>query len=418
MKILFIRHAEAEPLREGVDDAKRHLTVQGHDDMVRRMALIRSYLSLQKKVELWASDFQRSIETAHYLEQGLEDVSTQTHKFLRKNKYDKLLDALQNVSCETLIVVGHNPMMAEWMEALTGEKVLLEPMEVCCLHFEEDTAQILWTWDYHGKIHLRPFVKVEKLSVPQWLEELAFSLHMDILSSRKQFEEGEVEISHAEQTRQMLAFLEIFSPFLQKKRQKKAVERYSINGEQSLELFYIQKLEAYLSEKPETPKRIVKRIHKSMKDYRKMLRKQILSFESQKRYHKAFRAVIKGLRAETEETLPACTESLIDFLEKTKAEHETSYQQVCVAAADNAEALFERKREWTYAKCAGYFLTLLSGEGSQEETQFPESAADEKYALLRYWDNVSTAYFGEAEQEDYKRVHDLLSDILTSEVLR
>ena len=318
MKILFVRHAEAEPLKDGVEDAKRTLTSRGHDELMRRVADIRAYFSMQGRVRLWASDYVRSVETARYLEQGLDGVEMETYKFLRKNKYDKLLDRLQKVEEDAVLVVGHSPMLEEWIEALSGESVTLDTMEAICVNFQGDHAAVLWDWTKAGEVRVRPYAKEMGITVQSWLEDCAFALHSDIILSRYLFQEGALEQLNDQETEWMLSFLSVIEPLLPQKNFHKATERYMLSGSQSFELYWISELCRDIEEQMGPEAVLLGTLDRIYQDELRVLQKQILSFEAQKTYHKAYRSVVKGLRAFAATQELNGTKALYRFFEKSR----------------------------------------------------------------------------------------------------
>lgn len=421
MKILFVRHAQAEPLKDGVKDSERSLTGKGQASLMRRLEDIRAYFSNQDSVKLWASDYNRSVETAKLLEQGLGGVQTEIHKFLRKNKYDKLLDALKSADTDALLIVGHNPMMEEWIEALTGTAVEMKPMDAVCVNFDGEKGSVLWTWSRKGSVRVLPYHDEIGLDVQSWLEECAFALHSDILQSRLEFEEKDAKSTGDDrETDMMLNFLRIFSPILPEKRVKKALDRYMLCGESSFELYWLYRLIADIRIKSEDSAELVDRMEKIYEDERRILDKQILSFDSQKTYQKAFRSVIKGLRTADEELKLTDKKSLTDFL-AARRQHliEDAEREIDQIDLRDERAVINIGKRWKLSTSEDIFSArFVTGEVACLETRpFPYAELFRLYRLqrrLQFYAEMKGS--GKNRTKQFKEYSDLLEARIEEEI--
>lgn len=124
MKTLYlIRHAKSSWADPALEDHERPLNKRGHRNapvMGKRLA------DMKVRVDaIWSSPAQRAVETAQYFAKALKipQKEIQLHERLYTSTLDDLLGEIR--SCPDVInhlmVVGHNPVISELANHLTGQ---------------------------------------------------------------------------------------------------------------------------------------------------------------------------------------------------------------------------------------------------------------------------------------------------------
>lgn len=398
MKILFVRHADAEPLKEGVSDAERTLTSKGHEQLIRRVSEIRSYFSMQGRVALWSSDYVRAVETARYFEESMSGVSLETYKFLRKNRVDRLRSHLKKCEADTVLIVGHNPMLEDWIEELSGERIKLRKMEAVCMETDGDRGGILWEWAQDGRVLVRPFSPDMHLRAQQWLEECAFAVHVDIVLSRFALQRGESEAETDRHTLLMAAFLRLLAPILPEKRLVQATDRYFANAEMSREFLYTGWLQKDMQAREEDYLPLELAMDELHQWEEKNLKSQILSYESQKNYHKAYRSLIKGLRASEEPLFNTAEEGLRLVHERREELYQECLRKIELLNATDKDDVLALIQQWRAYRMGEEFVErFFGGLPGTESIDTRAVAADacieklaDKQELLRNFRRIRT----------------------------
>lgn len=127
MEIVFIRHAKAEDIHDGIEDIDRQLTDGGKDKFAKMAVRIANQLKGvdSDKLLAWTSPATRAMETAEILVRqiGMEDLHL--HNFIYEGNFDKLKAAVKEVNEEdseaTILLFGHEPTLSVWIDAITGQ---------------------------------------------------------------------------------------------------------------------------------------------------------------------------------------------------------------------------------------------------------------------------------------------------------
>jgi phosphohistidine phosphatase len=150
--LYFLRHGRAEEAR-GRDDASRHLTDEGRDELRRAGPLWRR-LNLRPQVVL-SSPLPRAVESAQLLCEGvgLGQSPRPDDRLLPGARWADLAQAMaDHPGARRVLFVGHQPDLGDVVELLTGaSSVRLRPGGVACLEFpgapEPGTGEIAWLLD-------------------------------------------------------------------------------------------------------------------------------------------------------------------------------------------------------------------------------------------------------------------------------
>ena len=159
--LLLMRHAKASPSTGGVSDSDRPLLAEGKDAATRVGAFI--------KREQFAVDFAISspaVRARETIESVLQaaGMSLQVHADPRLYEGGplRLLEVLAEVdnNLKAVLVVGHNPVLEEFVHLLTEESVHLSPGTLAHL----DLAATEWSEVSRVKHKLRRVVRPKELS--------------------------------------------------------------------------------------------------------------------------------------------------------------------------------------------------------------------------------------------------------------
>lgn len=140
MKILLLmRHAKASPSTTGVADFDRSLIDEGRDAAARiGKFLKREELTVDLALTSPAARARETIETV--LEAAGISVTVRADDRLYEGGAVHILEVLSEVddSLKTILVVGHNPVLEEFVQLSTGENVHLSPGT--CAHIDLEVA--------------------------------------------------------------------------------------------------------------------------------------------------------------------------------------------------------------------------------------------------------------------------------------
>lgn len=388
MKLIFLRHAKAEELKNGQKDAERNLTDEGREALHFLGQEISGYFMMQGRVEIWSSDYNRAVQSAEILSKYIPDAAVTTHKSIRKDEFKKLTDRLQATDSDTVIVVGHNPFLEEWFQEITGESVEIHIAEMLTMQYDPKTTKgsLIWRWKPNEVIALCPYRQDAGMPLWSWLEELFFSYHVQISGTRKLFQDTHpnelAPIDVDKETRNVRAMLIGLQPLLHQKQYKKARERYKIGHDQLRKLRRVDVLLASIIESGEYPK-FEKALWKKHKTEDKILRKEIYTFASTKNYQKALRAVLKALRNTEEVNKIQDLEALKAFVDNRQPSlHDNVTIDTLFVDASNPDQVEEMVEDldtaqrWRSAWNKVWIKQGLVDPATQEETGLDKDKAE------------------------------------------
>ncbi len=144
MEIVLIRHAEAEDPVPETGDFNRPLTRQGQRDALALSLLLPDLL--RKPLVLWFSPLLRARQTAEYLVPSLFPVEARSCDAIAEGDLLALQQKWKSLAAETLVLVGHQPHMGQWIRELSG--VDLPVSKASCTILRErpgkEKCQFLW----------------------------------------------------------------------------------------------------------------------------------------------------------------------------------------------------------------------------------------------------------------------------------
>lgn len=146
MEVIFFRHGKAEPASDAQSDIARELTSLGRKKLKQAARGLASCLFPEDKILIWTSPAVRSRQTADILKEAfgkragirvVDAVAADTLAEL-KSEWSALPD-------ETILfIVGHEPMLSDWVKSLSGAYLPFRPASAACLCFDGHVGQLEW----------------------------------------------------------------------------------------------------------------------------------------------------------------------------------------------------------------------------------------------------------------------------------
>lgn len=121
MRLILIRHGQAEDASAPSSDARRALTAKGKERLENVYPALARYLNSKVHCEVWTSPKTRALETANILCRYMPGVKPLTQNFLDEGDFDAFCRAIcAHDHGETLVVIGHEPYLSDWVREMTG----------------------------------------------------------------------------------------------------------------------------------------------------------------------------------------------------------------------------------------------------------------------------------------------------------
>ena len=128
--LMLMRHGKAKAIEEGQVDFDRELTEAGKRSLCATLVdQLAQVDSVPEPIEVWSSPATRAVQTALLLVAALKQrnakVSNEVLMVDSAWEQDgpKLLDEICDSPAETVVVVGHNPMIEDLTAELTGARI-------------------------------------------------------------------------------------------------------------------------------------------------------------------------------------------------------------------------------------------------------------------------------------------------------
>lgn len=287
MRLIFLRHGKAG---DHGDEAQRALTRVGAEASAQRLDVMAPYFLREKSMEIWCSDYARSKETATFFACEL-DVPIKVQKFLRKQKLSALVKNVGKSTKNTLLMVGHNPMLEDWLEEVTGLEKDVQLLDAYCLCLGEDDTRLLWYWPEGQDMEVFPYEK--KMDEKEWLEACAMALHASWFQS---FHGSSYDLIQEVKSMELLfAFLNSLKDELSQKHYNQALDRYQTAFNRVWKLSSLKFLLEDLSTEMELSN-LKEALSDALKELEKDLEKERFSYEYDKVTQKAYKSLSKALR--------------------------------------------------------------------------------------------------------------------------
>src|SRR5659263_153797 len=123
LQIVFIRHGIAEAGSSGQIDFERGLTKKGKQKLQDTLPFLLPLLHADREIIIWSSPLVRARETAGIAADIFHVKKIEVYDFVGEGYFDGFWNAGEKLSSsvdQTIIVVGHEPTMGYWSQALCG----------------------------------------------------------------------------------------------------------------------------------------------------------------------------------------------------------------------------------------------------------------------------------------------------------
>ena len=123
LQIVFIRHGIAEAGSSGQSDFDRCLTQKGTQKLRDALPFLLPLLHRDHEILIWSSPLVRARETAGIAADIFHVEEIEVFDFISEGYFNGFWNAVENLSPlvgRTVIVVGHEPNMGYWSQALGG----------------------------------------------------------------------------------------------------------------------------------------------------------------------------------------------------------------------------------------------------------------------------------------------------------
>lgn len=142
--IILIRHAQAEVLLEGMEDATRSLIEKGKKRLRKIGPFLKQMIGEYETVTIYSSELKRSIQSAQILSKRLNRTYAGEQSFLQTGETDLLLDLIRSRDEDCLIFVGHQPYLSTFSEQLSGLDLSFETCACACFSMVDDEFNLEW----------------------------------------------------------------------------------------------------------------------------------------------------------------------------------------------------------------------------------------------------------------------------------
>ena len=127
MRLILLRHGKAEEVREGISDKKRALTSEGRLALNENFPSLARYLMGTDHCEIWTSPLRRAKETGEVLVRYMPGQKLVEKNYLEDGDLAPFLKDLTTLKKNTtVVVVGHEPYLSEWVESLSHRRTRLK----------------------------------------------------------------------------------------------------------------------------------------------------------------------------------------------------------------------------------------------------------------------------------------------------
>ena len=123
LQIVFIRHGIAEAGSSGQSDFDRSLTPKGTQKLQDTLPFLVPLLHPDHEILIWSSPLVRARETAGIAAGIFHVEEIEVYDYIGEGYFNGFWNAVENLSPSvdrTVIVVGHEPTMGYWSQALCG----------------------------------------------------------------------------------------------------------------------------------------------------------------------------------------------------------------------------------------------------------------------------------------------------------
>lgn len=120
-ELILIRHGKAEDRSGDMADSERKLTRKGERELKDMFSVLGPYIAGRRKVKVWSSSLERALQTAAILSREIGRADVEFHDSVAEGDFDKLCREVEKAGgTKLLVIVGHEPYLSSWTEAITG----------------------------------------------------------------------------------------------------------------------------------------------------------------------------------------------------------------------------------------------------------------------------------------------------------
>lgn len=148
MILILIRHATAQMRDILIDDEKRTLTAKGIKEFKKAVRGIRYILPEATDAVVLSSPLPRAHQTAQLLAEAFGAKEIRTGSFISEGDLGTFVKTLKEMPKEEhIFVVGHEPYLSSWSEALCGLKLPFKKGACAAIEYAPDKpydSSLLW----------------------------------------------------------------------------------------------------------------------------------------------------------------------------------------------------------------------------------------------------------------------------------
>lgn len=135
MRLILIRHGQAEDAAAAQSDFHRALTPAGKERLENAYPSLARYLNAKSHCEVWTSPKIRALQTAEVLCRYMPNTAPLAQAFLEEGDFEAFRKAIASHDHgETIVVIGHEPYLSDWVREMTGLDV----------HFKKGCGEMLY----------------------------------------------------------------------------------------------------------------------------------------------------------------------------------------------------------------------------------------------------------------------------------
>ena len=231
LQIVFIRHGIAEAGSSGQGDFERRLTKKGTQKLQDTLPFLLPLLHADREILIWSSPLVRARETAAIAAGIFRVKEIEVYDFIGEGYFNEFWNAVGNLSPSverTILVVGHEPTMSYWSQALCGIFLSFKKGAAAGFVYRTggpETAELQWFLQPEGMEMLRAKTNSSKI-LGDISDMLLRHLHQVVLE-RDNFLEEPVNPETAHQLRvsirKLRSLLFFLKPF-QKDKQNASMQ--------------------------------------------------------------------------------------------------------------------------------------------------------------------------------------------------
>jgi phosphohistidine phosphatase len=142
-KLILIRHADAFPMEDN-NDAMRDLTDKGKESVSEIVPGLLRFVKKPEETIIISSDYLRAVKTALLLATQCGFSYVGEHEFVRNGDFSELIKFLIQCKSDSIVIVGHQPILGEWADMLTGNPLPFKKVAAAGFKLDEEDCELQW----------------------------------------------------------------------------------------------------------------------------------------------------------------------------------------------------------------------------------------------------------------------------------